>query len=122
MDSACLSDSDLLALSEGRLGAEQHAPLHRHLARCSACMLLVTAVADTELADAAAPTLRDLPESEPEPESGPGARGEPEPPADPEPPEPPDPTTACGPRGVGPMAARQRLGPRHAAVPPSLRP
>ncbi len=69
MDSACLSDSDLLALSEGRLGAEQHAPLHRHLARCSACMLLVTAVADTELADAAAPTLRDLPESEPEPES-----------------------------------------------------
>lgn len=66
MDSPCLSDSDLLALSEGRLGAERHAPLHHHLARCAACMQLVTAVADTELADAAAPTLRDLPEPEPE--------------------------------------------------------
>lgn len=66
MDSACLSDTDLQALSEGRLGPERHAPLHRHLVRCSACMLLVTAMADTELGDPAALTLRDLPEPEPD--------------------------------------------------------
>lgn len=68
MDSACLTDDDLLALSEGRLAAAQHPPLHRHLARCAPCMLLFTAMADTGLADPAAPTLRDAPAADGEPE------------------------------------------------------